>query len=72
MLKNGLKDCKLSEVCQDTNCEIVAINRIDGRDVIFKSTDAILYKNRDFYMRDVGKGTAAAPTFFPSAEIKNI
>lgn len=29
-------------------------------------------ENKNFFMRDVGRATSAAPTFFPSAEIKNI
>ena len=34
--------------------------------------EAILHREKDFYMRDVGRATSAAPIYFPSAEIKNI
>ena len=34
--------------------------------------NAIFDRNQDFYMRDVARATSAAPTYFPSAEIKNI
>ena len=39
---------------------------------IFRSRDAIFNENKNFFMRDVARATSAAPTFFPSAEIKNI
>ena len=29
-------------------------------------------ENKNFLMRDVARATSAAPTFFPSAEIKNL
>ena len=34
--------------------------------------EALLNRDKDFYMRDVARATSAAPTFFPSAEIKNV
>lgn len=39
---------------------------------IFRSREAVFNDDKNFYMRDVARATSAAPTFFPSAEIKNI
>ena len=39
---------------------------------IFKSKDAKFYDYKNFYMKDVGRSTSAAPVYFPSAQIKNI
>jgi len=61
------KDCKLSDTLKETNCIITAVNRINNKDVIFKSTDAILNRDKDFYVKDIGRATSAAPTYFPSA-----
>lgn len=66
------KDCKLSDTLKETNCIVTAVNRINNKDVIFKSTDAILNRDKDFYVKDIGKATSAAPTYFPSAQIKNV
>ena len=33
---------------------------------------AVFDRNKDFYLRDIARATSAAPTYFPSAEIKNI
>jgi len=43
------------------------VNRVDNKDYIFRSIDALLNRDRDFYMRDVARATSAAPTYFPSA-----
>jgi patatin-like phospholipase/acyl hydrolase len=51
---------------------VTAVNRINNKDAIFKSTDAILNRDKDFYVKDIGRATSAAPTYFPSAEIKNL
>ena len=40
---------------------------MNNKDVIFKSTDAILNRDKDFYVKDIGRATSAAPTYFPSA-----
>ena len=71
-LKNYFKDCKLSGVLEDTSSIVTAVSRLDNKDLIFRSTEALLNKEKDFYMRDVARATSAAPTYFPSAEIKNI
>ncbi len=39
---------------------------------IFRSKEAVFDANKNFFMRDVARATSAAPTYFPSAEIKNI
>ncbi len=72
VLSNYFKDSKLSDVLQDTNVIATAVNRLNNKDIIFKSVEAILDRNKDFYMRDIARATSAAPTYFPSAEIKNI
>jgi patatin-like phospholipase/acyl hydrolase len=51
---------------------VTAVNRVDNKDYIFRSTESILNRDQDFYMRDVARATSAAPTYFPSAEIKNV
>lgn len=51
---------------------ITAVNRLTNEDMIFRSINAIFDRNKDFYMRDIARATSAAPTYFPSAEIKNI
>ena len=49
-----------------------AVNRLTNEDVIFRSLNSIFDRNQDFYLKDVARATSAAPTFFPSAEIKNV
>lgn len=55
---------------------ITAVRRIRSEDKqsakVFKSRFAKFDDKKNFYMRDVGRATSAAPTYFPSAEIKNI
>jgi len=51
---------------------VTAVNRMDNKDYIFRSNEALLNREKDFYMRDVARATSAAPTYFPSAEIKNV
>ena len=72
VLKNYFKDAKLSDVIPDTSVVVTAVNRMDNKDYIFRSKEAILHSERDFYMRDVARATSAAPIYFPSAQIKNI
>lgn len=67
VLKNYFKDCRLSSCLEETNVVVTAVNRADNKDYIFRSMEALLNRDKDFYMRDVGRATSAAPTFFPSA-----
>lgn len=67
LLKNYFKDCRLSNCLTETNAIVTAVNRVDNKDYIFRSMDALLNRDRDFYMRDVARATSAAPTYFPSA-----
>jgi patatin-like phospholipase/acyl hydrolase len=46
---------------------VTAVNRIDNKDYVFRSMEALLNRDKDFYMRDVARATSAAPTYFPSA-----
>lgn len=48
------------------------MNRLTNQDVIFRSLNSIFDRNQDFYLKDIARATSAAPTYFPSAEIKNI
>lgn len=45
---------------------------MDNKDYVFRSMEALLNREKDFFMRDVARATSAAPTYFPSAEIKNV
>jgi patatin-like phospholipase/acyl hydrolase len=51
---------------------IIAVNRLTNEDVVFRSINAIFDRNQNFYKRDIARGTSSAPTYFPSAKIKNI
>jgi patatin-like phospholipase/acyl hydrolase len=42
LLKNYFRDCKLSDVLDETNVIVTAVNRLDNKDVIFRSMEAIL------------------------------
>jgi patatin-like phospholipase/acyl hydrolase len=72
LLSSYLKDSKLSDTLRETNVVITAVNRLTNEDMIFRSINAIFDRNKDFYMRDIARATSAAPTYFPSAEIKNV
>lgn len=72
LLYNYFKDTRLSEVLSETNVLVTSVNRLKNEDFIFRSLNSIFDRNQDFYMRDVARATSAAPTFFSSAEIKNI
>jgi patatin-like phospholipase/acyl hydrolase len=67
VLKNYFKDCRLSNCLPETNVIVTAVNRVDNKDYIFRSMEALLNRDKDFYMRDVARSTSAAPTYFPSA-----
>jgi patatin-like phospholipase/acyl hydrolase len=61
------KDCKLSDTFKQTTSIVTAVSRINSKDIIFKSTDAVLNRDKDFYVKDIARATSAAPTYFPSA-----
>lgn len=42
VLKNYFKDTKLSDVLEDTNAIVTAVNRMDNKDYIFRSRQALL------------------------------
>ena len=44
VLKNYFKDCKLSGVIEETSGIVTAVNRLDNKDLIFRSTEALLNK----------------------------
>lgn len=72
MLNDYFKSCKLSNVLANTNCLITGVKRNDNTVKIFNSKEAKLNVYKDFYMKDVGRATSAAPIYFPSAEIRNV
>ena len=72
LIESYLKDSKLSDTLKETNVLVTAVNRLTNEDMIFRSISAIFDRNKDFYMRDIARATSAAPTYFPSAEIKNV
>ena len=44
VLKNYFKDYKLSGVIEETSGIVTAVNRLDNKDLIFRSTEALLNK----------------------------
>ncbi|KAL4427379.1 hypothetical protein ABPG74_002350 [Tetrahymena malaccensis] len=76
VLFKNFQNCKLSDVIKGTNVIVTAVRREmnQGKSIakVFRSREAIFNDDKNFYMRDVARATSAAPTFFPSAEIKNI
>lgn len=69
VLKNAFGDIKLSELCKPT-C-IVAYDVRMRTPIIFTQHDAIK-KDRDFLIRDVLRGSTAAPTYFETAKIYSL
>ena len=76
LLSNYFQNCKLSDMLPGINVIVTAVRRQvqQGKSTakLFRSNLALLNSNKNFFMRDVARATSAAPTFFPSAEIKNI
>ncbi|EGR29322.1 patatin-like phospholipase family protein, putative [Ichthyophthirius multifiliis] len=76
ILKKNFQNCKLSDIVKGTNVICTAVKRenIQGKNMakIFRSKEAVFNPNKNFFMKDVARATSAAPTYFPSAEIKNI
>lgn len=68
-LLNLLGDTYLSACL--TPLVIPAFNLRQDSAYIFNSRKAKKNKKKDFLMRDVGRSTSAAPTYFPAAEIEN-
>lgn len=67
VLNDYFKDCKLSRVLRGTSVIVTSVKRLDNRVKIFKSKEAILDVEKDFFMKDVARATSAAPTYFPAA-----
>lgn len=72
VLNDYFKSCKLSDTLPNVNCLVTSVKRLDNTVKIFNSKQAKLNSYKDFYMKDVGRATSAAPIFFPSAEIRNV
>ncbi len=76
VLSGYFSNTKLSDVVKGTDAIITTVHRVRVEEKystkIFKSKNAKFNERKDFYMRDVGRATSAAPTYFSSAEIKNI
>lgn len=66
---------KLSDVLPGTNAIVTALKLEktwqDNMAKVFSSKQAKVDQSENFLMRDVGRATSAAPTFFPAAEIKS-
>ncbi|KAL4427261.1 hypothetical protein ABPG74_011497 [Tetrahymena malaccensis] len=76
ILKKYFQNCKLSDVIKGTSVITTAMKRenIQGKNMakIFRSKEAMFSDDKNFYVRDIARATSAAPTYFPSAEIKSI
>lgn len=69
VLNTAFGDIKLSELLRPT-C-FVAYDVSNRLPIIFKQHSAVA-KNRDFLVRDVLRGTSAAPTYFEAARIYSL
>jgi predicted acylesterase/phospholipase RssA len=63
-------DCRLQDAL--TNIIIPAYDISKDDTVFFKSDKAKLNPSRDFYFKDIGQSTSAAPTYFKPAQIQDI
>jgi len=76
VMKSYFQNSKLSDVLKSTNVIVTAMKRenIQGKNMakIFRSKEASFSDEKNFFIRDVARATSAAPTYFSSAEIKNI
>ncbi|CAK76779.1 unnamed protein product (macronuclear) [Paramecium tetraurelia] len=67
---------KLSETIQNTNVIVTAVKlqKQRGETVakVFSSRKAKVDLTENFLMKDVGRATSAAPTYFPAAQIKSL
>ncbi len=70
VLYNYFEDATLSDALIDTMITAYEIEKREN--IIFKSKSAKSDKEKDFFMRDVARGTSAAPTFFEPAQIKSV
>ncbi|TAE75358.1 MAG: patatin [Bacteroidetes bacterium] len=70
VLMDYFGDASLSDALIDTMITAYEIEKREN--IIFKSKSAKADKEKDFYMRDVARGTSAAPTFFEPAQIKSV
>lgn len=68
--------CKLSDVLPGTNTTVTAVRleKKHGKNIskIFRSREAKKDERKNFLMKDIGRATSAAPTFFPAAHIKSM
>ena len=65
-----LGDTKLSQLLKP--CMITAYDIFQRKAVFFNKMDAVKNKIRDFYARDIGRATSAAPTYFEVANVKSV
>ena len=69
-LKDYLGDVKLSQLLKP--CLITAYDIKRRMPFFFRQHRAVEKKSHDFYLRDVGRSTSAAPTYFEPARIKSM
>jgi uncharacterized protein len=65
-----LGDTKLSELLKP--CLITSYDIFQRKAILFNTLDAAKNQIRDFYARDIGRATSAAPTYFEVAHIESI
>ena len=68
LLHQKLENLKMSELLKP--CLITTYNLNSKSTFFFTSMEE--EKHREFYVKDVLRSTSAAPTYFPSAKIRNI
>jgi uncharacterized protein len=69
-LNDYLGDTLLSQLLKP--CIITAYDIFERKAVFFNKVDAINNPVRDFYVKDIGRATSAAPTYFETARINSI
>jgi patatin-like phospholipase/acyl hydrolase len=70
VLKKYFKETKLSELIKPT---LITSYDVDNEKIfVFNSEEAKSSKSKNYYLKDVGRSTSAAPTYFPCASIKSI
>jgi uncharacterized protein len=65
-----LGDTKLSQLLKP--CLITSYDIFQRKAILFNKMDAVKNNIRDFYARDIGRATSAAPTYFEVAEVRSL
>lgn len=70
LLKQYFLDYKLSDL--RSNVVIPSFNITKNHMHFFRTSQAATFENKDYYLRDVGRATSAAPTYFDPVEIRSM